>query len=117
MDGATQTSICPHCGSSAEPGFLFCKNCGATLRPVTPLVSSVAPEIKLKLAIWKRILRGLVKTIAAVAGLVIIFDNRASELGGIVLIASVAVVLLCFLGWRAFDLGKDDVFWPKKADS
>ena len=117
MEGAAQTSICTHCGSSGELGFLFCKNCGATLRPVTPLVPPVAPEIKLKLAIWKRILRGLIKTIAAVAGLVIIFDNRASGLAGIILIAAVAVVLLCFLGWRAFDLGEDDVFWPKKADS
>jgi hypothetical protein len=33
-------------------------------------------EIKPKLPIWKRVLRGLIKTIFAVAGIVFIFDNR-----------------------------------------
>ena len=40
MDGAAQTSICPQCGSGTI-GSLFCKNCGATLRPP---ISLVAPE-------------------------------------------------------------------------
>jgi hypothetical protein len=75
----------------------------------------MAPEVNPKLAIWKRIFRGLIKTIVAVAGLIIIFDNRASALGGMVLIGSVAVVLLCFLGWRFLDLGEDAIFWRTKA--
>jgi hypothetical protein len=93
----------------------FCKTCGATLRPIVPLIPPAASQISLKVATWKRIVRGLIKTIAAVAGLIIIFDNRATGLAGLVLIGSVAVVLLCFFGWRLLDLGEDDVFWPKKA--
>jgi hypothetical protein len=115
MDGAVQASICSQCGSSVQAGTIFCKTCRATLRPTFPLIPPAAPEITLKLPTWKRIVRGLIKTIAAVAGLIIIFDNRATGLAGLVLVGSVAVVLLCFLGWRLLDLGEDDVFLPKKA--
>jgi len=66
---------------------------------------------------WKRILRGLVKTIAVVAVSIFILDNRASGVGGILLIASVVIALLCFLVWSVFDLGEDDWFRPRKADS
>jgi hypothetical protein len=117
MDGATEASICNQCGASVQADTIFCKTCGATLRPTIPLIPPAAPQISVKLPIWKRIARGLIKTIAAVAGLIIIFDNRATGLAGIVLIGSVAVVLLCFLGWRFLGLGDDDVFRPKKANS
>jgi hypothetical protein len=117
MDGATQASICNQCGSSVQADTIFCKTCGATLRPTLPLIAPAAPQISVKLPIWKRIARGLIKTIAAVAELIIIFDNRAAGLAGILLIGSAAVVLLCFLGWRFLDLGDDKVFRPKKANS
>ena len=114
MNDATQASTCSQCGSSAEAGTLFCKACGATLRPIVPLIPPAAPDISPNLATWKRIVRGLIKTIAAVAGLIIIFDNRATGLAGIVLIGSVAIVRVCFLGWRFLDLGEDYIFSPEK---
>ena len=82
MDGATQPAVCTQCGSPAQVGFLFCKKCGATLQPATSLILSTPVEIKPKLPIWKRVLRGLIKTIFAVAGIVFIFDNRSTA-GGI----------------------------------
>lgn len=117
MDGATQPAVCTQCGSSAQVGSLFCRSCGATLYPAAPLIASVPAEIKPKLPIWKRVLRGLIKTIAAVAVGVFIFDNRADGVAGIVLIASIPVALLCFLLWSVFDLGEDDWFRPTKANS
>ena len=79
-----------------------------------PLVPS-APTANRE-PIWKRILRGAVKTIAGIAGLVFFFDNRSSGMAGIVLLASIAVLFLCLFVWLIFGLGNDHVFWPKKSD-
>ena len=35
-------SLCAQCGAPAEVGQIFCKQCGATVRPPVPLVTSVA---------------------------------------------------------------------------
>src|SRR5437660_1940496 len=116
MDGAAQTSVCPQCGST-DTGSLFCKNCGATLRQPIPLIPSDRAEFTHPpIGIWKQILRGVVKTIAVVAGVVFVFDNRVSGVAGIVLLASVAVLILCLFVWRFFDLGDDDWFSPRKTD-
>jgi hypothetical protein len=114
MHGAAQGAVCPRCGST-KTGSFFCRNCSATLRPVIPLIPPADPQIGLKLPRWKRIVRGLIKTIAALAGIIVIFDNQANGLAGILLIGSVAVLLLSFLGWRVLDLGEDDLFWRKRA--
>jgi uncharacterized membrane protein YvbJ len=116
MDGPAQGSVCPQCGST-QTGSLFCKKCGATLHAAVPLIPSVPAQILPKLPIWKRTLHGLIKTIAAVAVIVFIFDNRASIVGITVILASVVVALLCFLIWSALDLGDDDWFRPAKGKS
>jgi hypothetical protein len=41
MYGAGEGSVCPQCGST-ENGALFCKKCGATLRPPVPLIPYTA---------------------------------------------------------------------------
>jgi hypothetical protein len=64
---------------------------------------------------WKRNGGGLIRTIAAVAGIIVIFDNRGDGFFGILLLVSVAVILFCLLGWRVLKLGEDDVFCPNKA--
>jgi hypothetical protein len=33
-------SLCSQCGAPAEVGFMFCKNCGATLQPPVSLIQS-----------------------------------------------------------------------------
>jgi hypothetical protein len=43
MLGAAQGPVCPQCGST-ETGSLFCKECGATLRTLIPLIRPVAPD-------------------------------------------------------------------------
>jgi hypothetical protein len=116
MQGAAQGSVCPQCGST-EMGSFFCKNCGATLRQAVPLVpTELADSSHPSVGFWKQILRGTVKTTAAVAAIVSIFDNRATGVAGIVLVASVALFLLCLLIWRVLSLGDDEWFWPKKSD-
>lgn len=116
MDGGAQSSVCPKCGST-ETGSLFCKSCGTTLRQSVSLIPSDAPDLRHPaIGIGKRVLRGIVKTIALAAGVVFVFDNRVSGVAGIALLASVAVLLVCFFVWRTLDLGDDDWFWPRKTD-
>ncbi len=57
MNSATQVLTCTHCGSSADSGSIFCKDCGATLLPPAPLIPSSAdvqpkPERKRTLLKW-----------------------------------------------------------------
>lgn len=114
MDSAAQTSICPQCGSGTT-GSLFCKNCGATLRQITSLVHQTRPTSSTPTVnILKRIFRGIVTTIAVLAGVVFIFDKPVSDVAEIALVASGVVLVLCLLVWRIFDLGDDDWFQPKK---
>ncbi len=64
----------------------------------------------------KRILRGIVKTIAFLAGLVFFFDNRVTGTAGTVLLGSIVVCFLCLFVWVIF-LGDDEDdgdsgYWP-----
>lgn len=56
MDVLSQTPLCTRCGSSAETGRIFCKQCGATLQPTSPLVPSVLPPAPPRVAPRKRVL-------------------------------------------------------------
>jgi len=93
-------------------GSLLCTNCGATLRAIIPLgppdASANTPTVV------KRILRGLVKAIAVGAVAVFIFDNGATDVTGVVLLAAGAVLVLCLFVWRIVDLGDDDWFSSKR---
>lgn len=64
----------------------------------------------------KRILRAVIKTVAAIAGVVFLFDNKLSGTEGTVLLISVVVLFLCLFVWLTFDLddGDDKGFWPEK---
>lgn len=106
--------VCVECGNPADSGRIFCSNCGGTLRPPVPLVPTARAANREPT--WKRILRGVVKTVAAAAGLVFFFDNRSSGKAGIVLVASLAVLFLCMIVWLILGLGDDHGFWPKKSD-
>jgi hypothetical protein len=64
----------------------------------------------------KRFLRGFIKGAAALAALVLVFDNRSSNVAGLVLLGCVAVLVICVLVWLKFDLGEDDWFSPRKHD-
>jgi hypothetical protein len=103
MDGATQASLCSHCGSSAQAGTIFCKGCGATLQPTIPLISPAPLQLSPKLPTWRRVFRGLLKTIAAAA-------------------VGVFILLLIILAWasRNWSLVSDaklrDNFYAKQDD-
>jgi hypothetical protein len=63
----------------------------------------------------KRLLRGVVKVVAAAAAAVFVLDNRLSGTIGIVLfVGSIVVLLVCLVVWLVFDLGEDTGFWPDK---
>jgi len=63
----------------------------------------------------KRILRGVIKVVAAVAAAVFVFDNRLNGTVGIVLlVGSIVILLVCLFVWLFFDLGGDTGFWPDK---
>jgi len=59
----------------------------------------------------KRWLRRVVEAVAAVAVLILVFDNRASEIDGLVMLGSFAVLVACVLAWRKF--GDDHEIVPK----
>jgi hypothetical protein len=50
----------------------------------------------------KRILRPIVKAVAGLAGVVFLFDNHLSGTAGLILLASIAVLVLCGIGWLIF---------------
>jgi membrane glycosyltransferase len=64
----------------------------------------------------KRILRGIVKMVASLAGVVFLLDNRISGTGGTVLLGSIIVLFLCLFVWIIFlrdDADEDDTgYWP-----
>lgn len=62
----------------------------------------------------KRILRTLVKIIAAAAGLIFVFDNDFGGRAGIWLLASIGVLFVCMLLWLIFDLGEHEGYWPDR---
>jgi hypothetical protein len=63
----------------------------------------------------KRILRGVVKAVAAAAAGIFIFNNRLTGTTGIALfVGSIVVLLLCLFVWLIFDLGEHTGFWPDK---
>jgi hypothetical protein len=64
----------------------------------------------------KRWLRGLIKVIAAVAVLVLVFVNRVTSAAGLMMLGSLAVLVICLLAWWKLDLGEDRWFSPRKPD-
>jgi hypothetical protein len=64
----------------------------------------------------KRILRGVVKTVALVAALVFFFDNRVTGTAGDVLLGSIIVFFLCLFVLVIFFRDDEDDrtsgYWP-----
>jgi hypothetical protein len=53
MDGTiSDESVCAKCGTPAEAGLIFCKKCGATLRPPVPLVASTPKSVHTDVPIY-----------------------------------------------------------------
>jgi dolichyl-phosphate-mannose--protein O-mannosyl transferase len=69
----------------------------------------------------KRILRGVVKTVALLAGLVFFFDNKITGTAGIVLLGSIVVFFLCIFVWAIFlrddEDDRDSGYWPRPPQS
>jgi hypothetical protein len=42
---AAAESLCTQCGTRADAGLIFCKKCASSLRPPTPLVSSLGRDV------------------------------------------------------------------------
>jgi hypothetical protein len=60
----------------------------------------------------KKVLRGVVKVVATVAGVVFLFDNKLSGNAGIVLLGSIGMLFVCLFVWLIFDLGGDSGLGP-----
>jgi lipopolysaccharide export LptBFGC system permease protein LptF len=63
----------------------------------------------------KRFFRGVVKIVAATAGLVFFFDNRLQGTAGLVLLGSIVVLVLCGFVWMVFlrDDEEGSGYWPR----
>src|SRR5271167_3908460 len=115
---------CPQCDAPADDGLIFCRNCGATLRPPLSLTQPVvqmsdAPSNTIGLA--RRILTVVLKGIAGIAAVVAIFCPLGSFAQIFLFTASVAVALICYVALTNLDAthieeyGKDG-YWPKPLD-
>jgi hypothetical protein len=68
------------------------------------------------MSVMKRALRASLKTVGAAAGLILLFDNRAGDINGMLMLGSFVTLGICVLLWWKFDLGEDDWFSPKERD-
>ena len=96
-------TLFPKTGRVAHPQSLYCHERRAT-RP-NQFEFRLLTGLRC-LPVAKRILKGIVKVIATVAGIVFIFDNRLSGTAGLVLLGSVIVLFLCVLVWLIIDEGE-----------
>ena len=103
MDDASRNVVtarrCPQCDTPADDGLIFCRNCGAALRPPLPLTRPVvrmdgAPSNTIGLA--KRILIVVLKGIAGIAAIVAIFCTLGSFTQIFLFAVSAAVALIFY---------------------
>jgi hypothetical protein len=104
-------------------GLIFCRNCGAVLRPPLPLTRPVrmddAPSNTIRLA--KRILIVVLKGIAGIAAIIAIFCPLGSFTQIFLFAASAAVALICYVALTNLDATHieeygEDGYWPKPLD-
>jgi hypothetical protein len=89
-------TLCTQCGSLVESGSIFCRKCGASLRPPKPLIKSSADEGKIY--VMSPITRAVVtvlKGIAAIAAVVAFFCPLSTWAQILTFIASVFLFLIC----------------------
>lgn len=58
--------------------------------------------------ILKRIVKRIVKTVAIIAGLVFLFDNRVTGIAGTILLLSIAVLFASGIAWVILEH-----YWPE----
>lgn len=128
MDDASRNVVtgrrCPQCDTPADDGLIFCRNCGAALRPPLPLTRPVvrmdgAPSNTSGLA--KRILIVVLKGIAGIAAIVSILCPLGSFTQIFLFAASAAVALICYVALTNLDATHieeygGDGYWPKPLD-
>jgi hypothetical protein len=117
-------SRCPQCDAPADEGLIFCRNCGATLRPPLPLTQPAVQidDVPLKpIGLSRQILVVVLKGIAGIAAVVAIFCPLGSFMQIFLFAASVVVALICYVALTKLDAthieeyGKDG-YWPKPLD-
>ena len=128
MDDATRNVVapkrCPQCDAPSDEGLIFCRKCGAALRPPLPLTQEVvqkddAPSKPVGLA--RQILVAVLKGIAGIAAVVAVFCPLGSFTQIFLFAASVAIALICYAALTSLDAthieeyGKDG-YWPKPLD-
>ena len=128
MDDATLNVVtvrrCPQCDIPADDGLIFCKNCGATLRPPQPLMQPGRPTEGTPsgtIGLGRQILIVVLKGIAGIAAVVAILCPLGSWTQILLFAASAALALICYAALTNLDAthieeyGKDG-YWPKPLD-
>jgi len=115
--------LCDQCGIRSGHGLIFCKKCGATLRPPTSLIKSVdevtphdvIPNI---VSPVKRFAANVVKVIAGIAGAVAFLCPLSTGTQILVFAGSIAIVSFCLLLLYELDDGyvskMKGGYWPAK---
>lgn len=109
----TSECHCANCSTRVDAGLIFCKNCGATLRPPVPLVVSVEKSASTRLPIFA----DAIGLILVAAQLILVFrwlvpDDGTRLLGGILAYGVlVAVGLGMWHGKEASERFSDAYDW------
>lgn len=115
------SATCPQCGTLADTGGIFCEKCGATRRTPTALVAADSADAPVPVAALKRATIVALKAIGVMAGLVFWLSRVSTETGIVLFVASIVVLLLCFVALSYLDedfMKKHDKeeYWPKPID-
>jgi ribosomal protein L40E len=111
-------SICPQCGDRPNVGRIFCRKCGAILRPPVSLNDSTnVSTASIPVSSWKRAVVAVVKGIAGLAAVVFIFSPISNRTGILAFGASIFAFLICYatlskLGDNSFDRHVKSGYWP-----
>lgn len=115
---------CPQCDAPADVGQIFCKKCGASLRPPKPLTQHIddgnyaSREPK---SLVRQILVFLLKGVAGIAAVTAIFCPLRTFKEISLFVGAVFVALGCYFVLTNMDeayvedYGKDG-YWPKPLD-
>jgi hypothetical protein len=113
---------CAQCGAPADAALIFCKKCGAVLRPPVPLLQPTAQDANRSpsgISSMKRIVVTVVKAIAGIAAVVFIFCPLSTGTQILAFVGSIAVFLICHslltnLDEEYVDEHMKNGYWPPK---
>ena len=115
---------CPRCEAPADVGHIFCKKCGAALRPPEPLTQQAGGDYYPPLesqSVVRRILVFILKGVVGIAAVVAILCPLTTFTEISLCVGAVFVALVCYFVLTVMDEAhiegnSEGGYWPKPLD-